>query len=68
MHNLVDMCPQIQEPVEKLTEAPRLTGYIHRVSFIESRRDVLRPDLPGEFKELAGAHFPACPSSLFGDN
>lgn len=67
-HNLVSVCPQLQGPVEELTEALRIAGYIHRIGLIKSRREVLKPDLPGEFKRLAGAAFPPCPSSLFGDN
>lgn len=67
-HALADSCPELQTPVEEMTEALRLAGYIHRVGFIEARRETLKPDLPGEFKRLAGANFPPCPSSLFGDN
>lgn len=67
-HSLVDSCPELQTPVEEMTDALRLAGYIHRIGFIEARREALKPDLPGEFKRLAGTNFPPCPSSLFGEN
>lgn len=68
LHELLPSCPAIGTPVEELAEALGVAGHIHKVGFIEQRRETLKPDLPGEFKRLAGSNFPPCPSSLFGDN
>lgn len=67
-HEFVPTCPAIEGTVEELAESLRIAGYIHRVGLIEQRRETLNPDLPGEYKRLAGSNFPLCPSSLIGDN
>lgn len=68
LNELCSSCPDIDATVEDLAEALRIAGHIHRIGFTEQRRETLKPDLPGEFKRLAGSNFPPCPSSLFGDN
>lgn len=64
--NLVPQCPSLACKVEEFTECLKLFGYIHRSGFIEHRREVLRPVLPGDYKRLAGPNFPPSPESLLG--
>lgn len=68
LYKLLPVCPDARPVVEHITEAFKIAGFIHRVGFVEHRRDALKPDLPGEYKRLAGANFPPCPSSLFGED
>lgn len=49
-HKLLPVCPDIQETVEDLMEAFKLAAFVHKVGFIDHRRDALKPDLPGECK------------------
>lgn len=63
---MIPQCPLITEKVEELTEAMKLFAYVPRIGFIEHRRDVLKLNLPGDFKLLAGKSYPPCPTSLVG--
>lgn len=58
LHKLVPVCPDINSTVEELTEAFKIATFVHKVGFVDHRREALKPDLPGEFKRLAGANFP----------
>lgn len=66
LNKLIPVCPQIVKSVEEITQSMKLFGIIHRNGFIEHRRKILRPHLPGDYKRLAGSSYPSCPSSLFG--
>lgn len=68
LNKLIPTCPKVRPVVENLTESLKLAGFIHRNGFVEHRRESLKPELPGEYKRLAGANFPPCPTSLFGED
>lgn len=65
---LFPVCPDIRSTVEDLTEVFKIAAFIHKVGFVDHQREALKPDLPVEFKRLAGCNLPPCPTSLFGDN